>query len=202
MISYTYLIGWSTSNKWYYGAQYGKCAHPSNLWTTYFTSSKVVAEYRAKHGEPDIVLIHKQFRQGEAARVYERHVLVAVDARNNVLLLNQTNGDAHTYSKRGIPLSEEHKEKLRAAKVGRPISEETRAKRLGRKLSDATKQKMSQTRKGRAFSPEHKAAMQGRQNTLGRSYYTDGVTNKLLLNTAEIPAGFRPGRTLAKRAQH
>lgn len=42
-IPYTYLIGWSKLNWWYYGAEFAKIkkiANPSNLWTTYFTSSK------------------------------------------------------------------------------------------------------------------------------------------------------------------
>jgi hypothetical protein len=41
-LPYTYLIGWSKLNLWYYGSQYGKKAHPSNLWRTYFTSLEEV----------------------------------------------------------------------------------------------------------------------------------------------------------------
>lgn len=54
-IPYTYLIGWSWLDKWYYGLQHGRNAHPDNLWTTYFTSSPIVRDFRVEHGEPDIV---------------------------------------------------------------------------------------------------------------------------------------------------
>ena len=35
---YTYLIGWSNLNKFYYGVRYGKGCHPSDLWVKYFGS--------------------------------------------------------------------------------------------------------------------------------------------------------------------
>ena len=61
---YTYLIGWTKYNVWYYGSETGfktKIANPSNLWKTYFTSSKYVKQYREKYGEPDIIEIRKVF---------------------------------------------------------------------------------------------------------------------------------------------
>ena len=36
---YTYLIGWSKLDKWYYGCRYGINCHPDDFWKTYFTSS-------------------------------------------------------------------------------------------------------------------------------------------------------------------
>lgn len=56
-LPYLYLIGWSHLNQWYIGAQYGKNAHPTNLWNSYFTSSHYVKEFRKNNGEPDIVEI-------------------------------------------------------------------------------------------------------------------------------------------------
>ena len=67
-IPYTYLIGWSKLNKWYYGVEYGikkiPCANPKNLWTTYFTSSNIVSHFRKTHGEPDIIQVRKLFSKG------------------------------------------------------------------------------------------------------------------------------------------
>jgi hypothetical protein len=63
-IPYTYLIGWTKHNLYYYGSEYGaltKIAHPSNLWNTYFTSCKKINDYRKTLGEPDLISIRKTF---------------------------------------------------------------------------------------------------------------------------------------------
>jgi len=58
---YTYLIGWSNCNQWYYGVRYGKNCHPSDLWKTYFTSSKDVKKMIDEVGNPDIIQIRNVF---------------------------------------------------------------------------------------------------------------------------------------------
>ncbi len=60
-IPYTYIIGWSLYNKYYYGVRYAKNCNPNDLWKTYFTSSKYVKEFRNNHGEPDIIQVRKTF---------------------------------------------------------------------------------------------------------------------------------------------
>lgn len=72
---YTYLIGWSSHNKWYYGVRYGKNSHPSDLWKTYFTSSKLVKEFVKIHGNPDIIEIRKIFSNIVSAKNHEDKVL-------------------------------------------------------------------------------------------------------------------------------
>lgn len=78
-IPYTYLIGWSKINIWYYGVEMKnskyKVANPSNLWTSYFTSSKLVKAARIKYGEPDVIQIRKIFATAEAAYRWEQTVL-------------------------------------------------------------------------------------------------------------------------------
>lgn len=83
-IPYTYLIGWSALNKWYYGVEYArktKIANPTNLWTSYFTSSKLVSYYRAVYGEPDVIQVRTLFNVGsdlermERAATWEKKVL-------------------------------------------------------------------------------------------------------------------------------
>lgn len=51
---FLYAIGWSELNAWYLGVRYSKTCVPLDLWTTYFTSSKPVAQLRADFGEPDV----------------------------------------------------------------------------------------------------------------------------------------------------
>ena len=65
-LPYTYLIGWGRLHTFYYGCEYsknaGRVAHPSNLWSSYFTSSKHVRKFREEHGEPDIIQIRKTLK--------------------------------------------------------------------------------------------------------------------------------------------
>jgi hypothetical protein len=65
---YTYLIGWSSHNKYYYGVRYSKKASPSEFWLTYFTSSNEVKKFREAHGEPDIIQIRKTFSDSTTAK--------------------------------------------------------------------------------------------------------------------------------------
>lgn len=72
---YTYLIGWAERDRWYYGVRFAKGCSPSDLWVTYFTSSKLVAEYRLQYGEPDVVAIRKMFTTRTSAINWEAKVL-------------------------------------------------------------------------------------------------------------------------------
>ena len=68
-IPYTYLIGWSKLNTWYYGSRFAlksNClyetgCHPDDLFVTYFTSSKYVKNFIKLNGNPDIIQIRKTF---------------------------------------------------------------------------------------------------------------------------------------------
>jgi len=94
-IPYTYLIGWSKLDRWYYGAEYGsksKIANPNNLWNTYFTSSKHVKEFREKYGEPDIIEIRKTFIDEEAVRIWEHKVLKRMNIPKDERWLNKSDG--------------------------------------------------------------------------------------------------------------
>ena len=92
---YCYVIGWSELDTWYCGCEYAqkrKTAHPDNLWTTYFTSSKHVQEYRDKYGEPDVIKVHRTFFFADETRKYESEYLVSIDAASNTHWLNESNG--------------------------------------------------------------------------------------------------------------
>jgi hypothetical protein len=74
-LPYTYLIGWSKQNLWYYGVRYACNCYPGDLWVTYFTSSKYVTECRSKYGEPDVIQIRKTFNNQQAAVLWETKTL-------------------------------------------------------------------------------------------------------------------------------
>ena len=93
-IPFTYLIGWSKLNKFYYGVRYGAKSHPDTLWTTYFTSSKDVFNFRALNGEPDVISIRKTFQSADAARTWEFKILKRLHAASSPKWLNRREAPA------------------------------------------------------------------------------------------------------------
>lgn len=93
MIPFTYFIGWSKLNTFYYGRRTAKGCNPSELWTTYFTSSKYVKAFRKIHGEPDIVQVRRTFTSTKKCAKWETKVLIRMNAQFDLRFLNKTNGD-------------------------------------------------------------------------------------------------------------
>lgn len=87
-IAYTYLIGWSKLNIWYYGLRFAKGCNPKELWKTYFTSSKHVKMFTEYNGNPDIIEIRKKFHDVDKARKYEHTILRRLKAKDNPNFLN------------------------------------------------------------------------------------------------------------------
>lgn len=74
-IPYTYLIGWSDLDVWYYGVRYAEGCNPVELWSTYFTSSKHVKNFVNCFGDPDVRQIRKTFNNKTSSRLWENKVL-------------------------------------------------------------------------------------------------------------------------------
>lgn len=89
---FTYLIGWSNLDIWYYGAKYAEGCDPSDLWTNYFTSSERVKSFRKEHGEPDVITIRKVFESADKAVAWEHKVLKRLNASGRNDFLNNQNG--------------------------------------------------------------------------------------------------------------
>jgi len=119
---YTYLIGWSSLNKYYYGVRYGKGCHPDELWVEYFTSSKRVKSYKEQYGDPDIIQIRKTFDNREDACNWEHIVLRKLKAPYKEEWLNQTDNKA-------IILTEEVIEGIRDAMIEHMKDPKNRARR-------------------------------------------------------------------------
>lgn len=90
---YCYLVGWSSLGIYYYGKRTRKGCHPTDLFVSYFTSSKKVKEYIKTYGSPDIIQIRKIFNDTISASEWENCVLRRLNAARNKKFLNQTNGD-------------------------------------------------------------------------------------------------------------
>jgi len=159
---FTYLIGWSSLNKWYYGVRWSKRADPSQFWSQYNTSSRYVKKFIEQHGQPDILEVRRIFEGSDAARAYETGVLVRLNRRDpfgqNSKWLNRTTNKS-IHNAQAYVRTDEMREALRQKKLQNPSSPETCAKiskaLTGRKQSPETCAKKSVALKGKKKSKEH-----------------------------------------------
>jgi len=113
---YTYLIGWSSLNKWYYGCSYKsktKNANPHQLWKSYFTSSKIVKQFRKLYGEPDVIQIRKTFNTAEKALEWEAVVIIRMRMVEDDRFLNQRNMSGKFKNKGGYKHTEKSRQNYR-----------------------------------------------------------------------------------------
>ena len=92
-IPYTYFLHWTSHNMSYFGRRTATGCDPTELWRTYFTSSKYVKEFRKTFGEPDIVQVCNTFTDAKSCVKQETLVLYSCKAARDPLWLNRTNGD-------------------------------------------------------------------------------------------------------------
>jgi hypothetical protein len=161
---FTYLIGWKDINRWYYGVRYARGCHPDDLWTKYFTSSKIVQEYREKYGEPDVIKVRETFPTDTLAREWEHKVLRRMNVVKDVRWINRCQGK--TPSRLGYKTSEETKQKMSIAAKGKhresyPHSEETKQK-MRKPKSDTHKENIKLARLGHPHSEETRAKFRNR----------------------------------------
>jgi len=118
---YTYLIGWSKLDKWYYGSKtanrHGDIANPITFWRSYFTSSKYVQKIIEEHGQPDVIQVRKVFNNADDTLRWEQKVLRRIDAANKSEWINKHNGGKFTWS--GKTFDNDHCDKLSKAKKGK-----------------------------------------------------------------------------------
>lgn len=164
-LPYCYLIGWSNLGKFYYGVKFARGSHPNTFWKNYFTSSQVVKQYRAVHGEPDIIQIRKIFPISkyrnlelaqDAAVKYEQKVLkkaklikkknflncsANVESRTKERIINHTKMreeiyDGSYFSEKGLEKIKKHNSKY--TKENNPM----RRKEVQEKHLDSIAQKV------------------------------------------------------------
>ena len=200
---YTYLIGWSKHNKWYYGCQYGKKAHPDNLWNTYYTSSKRVKDFGKVYGDPDIVEIRLVSSKETVIRCEER-ILTKIGAAQSDIWLNGNNGGKKFFNVGGYNLTETTKNKMRKPKPkgfadrlskvrkGVPGKSGEEHPMFGRHHRESSKLIMSQKKKniyegkgnpfyGKTHSDNVKSML--RKKALNRERLTCPVCNKTMDST-------------------
>lgn len=162
--AFTYLIGWSVLDRWYYGVKWAKGCNPADLWVKYFTSSKVVAAMRLEHGEPDVVEIRQVFDDNKSARIWEERVIDRLKAVNSPRWLNRAN-KGRDFAQAG-ERSNEHRMKLSIANKGKVFGPHSPAmiekyKEAGRKMwmNSATAERIRSAHKRATNTPEYKETM-------------------------------------------
>ena len=183
---YTYFLKWNDGTM-YYGCRYAKGCDPSDLWVTYFTSSKYIPRE-----EPIIKKIMKVFGEDiKKCREHESKFLKKVKAAKSNKWHNKTDIDNFYHSgyhtektkekirekRKNQILTNERNEKVSKSLKGRNLSEEHKRKisistkgriggRLGKKASVETKNKISQSNKGKTCPSK------------GTKWWNNGIKNK------------------------
>lgn len=223
-IPYTYLIGWSRLDRWYYGVEYSngyKTANPENLWNTYFTSSDIVERFRTEYGEPDVIEIRKKFDDPIKARNWETRVIQRLRAVQSDRWLNANAGgmlfetDEQKKRRIGKTVDTKHtkmKNGHRYVPWNKNLSksDDPRVAKNAQRTKSAWTKKIAEGWIHPGYDPEHgrkiSKANKGKAKTeehrrklseanKGKRWYTDGETNILISPSHEIPVGFYAGRT-------
>lgn len=121
-IPFTYLIGWSEHNLYYYGVKHAEGCKPEDLWTKYFTSSKIVADKRIELGEPDIIEVRHIFTNKQDALKWEETVIRRMGAVLSESWLNLQNAGKH-FRNHGIPRDIRCRERIRQARITRMVND-------------------------------------------------------------------------------
>ena len=137
MKPYTYLIGWSKQNLWYYGSRYAKKCDPSDLWVKYFTSSHEVKKLREAIGEPDVIQVRRTFETVDQALQWEQKVISRMNMMKKSEWLNLGNAG------REFKITTEHLE-IKSKKytgAGNPNFGKTHTPEARKRISEARKRK-------------------------------------------------------------
>ena len=100
---FTYCITFLPTGKRYYGSRYANnksvVAHPSQLWTTYFTSSIPIADLIEEHGKDSFTIeIRKTFKTRAETVSWEHKFLTKINAAQSSEWLNGHNGGRYISS--------------------------------------------------------------------------------------------------------
>jgi hypothetical protein len=138
---YTYLIGWSKLDRWYYGVRFADGCNPEELWAKYKTSSKYVKQFAVEHGVPDVVEVRKTFADKKSAYLHEQAVLTRLRVITNPRWLNRNIGGTHSNPGNHSPRSDKQRSTASAV-LSATMAKRTKGTFVGRKHSSITLEKM------------------------------------------------------------
>ena len=189
-VPYTYLIGWSKHQVYYYGVRFAKDCHPDDLWESYFTSSKYVSEFVESNGNPDVIQIRKTFDNPDQAIDWESRVLKKMSVTKRDDFLNKWDGKHVSYDVLTRPKSEEYKRKMSEIFTGRPglVGEDNPMYGKRGELSphynvpktEKHREKIRNALLGKKYTEERckNMSINSPRNSLGKKWYHDPETKK------------------------
>ena len=167
---FTYHIAWTEQDLHYYGVRYADQCNPTDLWTSYFTSSKVVAQLRADLGEPDVIEVRRIFQDSDAAIDWENKVLRRLNVMESDTWVNrniniaprwhESHRQSHLHSVRGRKYSDNGKDKIKKVRILKwedPVYKESQSKAISKGMTGEAREKIAEFQRGRTRSAEHKA---------------------------------------------
>jgi len=182
---YTYLVKFKPTGAVYYGSRTKQGCDPSDLWTSYYTSSKTVRQLIKQHGKDAFeVEVRRTFATKAQAIQWEHRVLARVDAARNPLYLNKNNGDRKFYGSTTM-LGKKHTEDARRRMSINSSGEKNPM--YGKPKSEETRRKLSEAHKGKKLPAKQveqlRKRMTGQNNfNYGKKFawWNDGTQNKLV----------------------
>lgn len=155
-IPYTYIIKCISTNQYYYGVRYAKGCRPSDLWSTYFTSSEYVRALVKQYGKDAFQFsVRRIFSSSSKAKLWESKVLKRMKVSSRDDFINKYDFTCYDLKNRTW--------------INNGIETKFADELL---LEDYTKQGWV---KGRIFSPEHKSKI---SSTRKNSNVPNGMLNK------------------------
>lgn len=129
---FTYYVENHTTGLKYYGVRYAKGCHPSDLWQTYFTSSRVIKNLLIQYGKGDFtVKVRRTFESKEEAIEWEARVLTRIDASRSPNWINRTNGNGRWFNQGGYRHTDKARRRQSISKKGNVIvNDGNRARRV------------------------------------------------------------------------
>jgi len=185
---YTYLIGWTHLDKWYYGVRYAKGCHPSDFWDTYFTSSKYVQDLRESEGEPDVIQIRRVFDCPDKARMWEHKVLKRTNAVYEDRYINKSHANLYnTFTSEQT--SETTKKAMSDPNLRKHLSKRAKERGMGRRSCILCKRTFDQGNFDRHYQTHF-----GRK----RMWIRNDKECTMIWNDEPIPEGWWKGKIQPK----
>lgn len=191
-MSYIYAIGWTELNAWYLGARWKKGCDPTDLWSTYFTSSDHVSRLRDEFGEPDVFEIIATGDE-ETVRELEAEIISHFRLHRHPRWLNRNTGKGK-YST--APHSATARAKMSAAKKGCVPHNK------GKPHSEKSKALMRANRKPHVFSEERLAKMSAAMTGEKHPRYGKPVSEETRRKISEAAKLREAKRKAAKEERH
>lgn len=158
---YTYLIVCVPTGEFYYGVRYAVNCDPSELWVSYFTSSKEVARRIEDYGKQEFkVEVRRHFDDAFHARQWEDNVLRRMKAVERSDCLNQSFGmvfigRASNKGKVMVRMISTGKYRYIPETIAEQMVIDGHAERVGPPKSTDTRLAISRSHKGKIKSQEH-----------------------------------------------